>query len=292
VGRAAAWATLPAVVALVACGTPEAELPGANDGTASAERSTLLDGREKSFVVVGHATSYAWPALLQDLLDDHAGGVRVYRVLNGAVGGAPVDRWNAEPGSADFEETLGALASDFFGPDARLRGAAPEPTVALCQQSLQSTRTPRGPVAAPDDAEGIRIGADALGTLVARLHDLGVERVYVATHAYKPTAEPEVGLERLALDALLERGHPFVFRGPDLWTPTRDAFPGAFAEDGVHLGEAGMKIMAEAWYRTLAGPEAREDVLARMHARSYDLESIMTGYLNWRRNGGSDPPAG
>ncbi len=60
-------------------------------GCAAASRNTLLDGDEKSFVIVGYSTSYAWPAMLQDMLDEHAGGRRIYHVLNAVVGGSPVE---------------------------------------------------------------------------------------------------------------------------------------------------------------------------------------------------------
>ena len=46
-----------------------------------------LDGGEKSFLVVGYSTSYAWPDMLQEMLDRHAGGERVYHMLNAVVGG-------------------------------------------------------------------------------------------------------------------------------------------------------------------------------------------------------------
>jgi len=271
-----------AVLALVpiGCGTR-------GDGDAAESRTgaseSLLDGAEKSFVIVGDSTSYAWPQMLQEMLDEHSGGERRHHVLNAVVGGSPVSRWIAEPESDDYDDTFGAMVRDFFGPDARLRGDAPEPTVALCQQSLQFIGTRRGPIPSADDAEGIRIGADALENLAIRLREQGIERVYVATHIYNEPVEPEVGNERLALSALLDRGHDFVFEGPDLWTPTRDAHPDAFSEDGIHPDQLGMKIMAEHWYRTLAGDGARQEVIDRLYATDHDIETLMTDYINRRR---------
>ena len=32
-----------------------------------------LNGQEQSIVVVGYSTSYAWPHMLQEMLDEHAG---------------------------------------------------------------------------------------------------------------------------------------------------------------------------------------------------------------------------
>jgi len=245
---------------------------------------TLLDGREKSFVVVGYSTSYAWPAMLQDMLDEHSGGKRTYHVLNAVVGGSPVELWIADPGSDEYNATVAAMVRDFFGPDARLRGEAPAPTVALCQQSLQFTRTRRGPIKSADDREGIRIGTDALEKFALRLHELGLEDVYIGMHIYKDPIEPEVGNERIALAELLKRGHKFIHQGPDVWTMTRKQYPSAYADDKLHPNEQGIKLMAEGWYRTIAGPSARQDVIDRMHARHYDVNLIMRRYIRWRRS--------
>ncbi|MCH8253381.1 MAG: hypothetical protein IID36_13115 [Planctomycetes bacterium] len=252
-------------------------------GVAAAE--TLLDGKEKSFLIVGYSTSYAWPDMLQDMLDEHAGDTRVYHVLNAVVGGSPVETWIAEPGSDDYKKTVGAMLTDYFGADARLRGDAPQPAVALCQTSLQFTRTQRGPISSANDRTGIEIGADAMEKLAKRLNGHGIEQVRFGMHIYKKPIEPEVGNERLALAALLERGHDFIFEGPDVWTPTKAAYPDAFDDDGVHPNARGMKIMAEAWYRDVAGSEARTDVVDRMKARDYDVGRMMNSYLQERREG-------
>ncbi|RMH24130.1 MAG: SGNH/GDSL hydrolase family protein [Planctomycetota bacterium] len=251
-----------------------------------ADRPRVLDGREKSIVVVGYSTSYAWPDMLQEMLDEHAGGRRLYHVLNAVVGGAPVAHWIAEPGTREHSRTVAAMTRDFFGPDARLRGDAPEPTVAICQQSLQLTRDDRGPVKTEHDMVGAEMGADALETMALRLRDLGLEQVWIAMHIYKEPVEPEVGNERVALARLLARGHGFIHEGPDLWRVTKDCFPGCFTDDRLHPNELGMKLMAEHWYRALAGDEAREDIIERMHARSYDTDAMMRRYLAWRRGEG------
>jgi len=264
---------------------------------APAARPAYLDGREKSFVIVGYSTSYAWPEMLQSMLDEHARGAagggdggegdgdRVYHVLNAVIGGSPVERWIGEPGSRDYDPTVGAMLRDFFGPEPRLRGDAPEPTVALCQQSLQFTRTRRGPIASLDDKAGLRIGTDALEKLALRLHDHGITHVVIGMHIYKQPVEPEVGNERFALESLLGRGYPFIFEGPDVWSATLARFPEAFDEDGIHPNELGMKIMAEGWYRVLAGGDARQDVIDRMNAKAWDVRAMMDAYRKWRREG-------
>ena len=233
--------------------------------------------------MVGYSTSYAWPDMLQEMLDRHAGGPRRYHVLNAVVGGAAVERWIAEPSGSDYTRTVAAMQRDYFGSEPRLRGAAPVPTIALCQQSLQFTGSTRGPVASPGAQAGIRLGADALEKMAQRLVDLDLRRVYIGMHIYKQPVEPEVGNERLALGALLGRGLPYVYEGPDVWTPTRDGYPDCFDEDGVHPNELGMKIMAQGWYRTVAGPDARQDIIDDLYATDYDVEAMMRRYIQRRR---------
>ncbi len=262
---------------------------GGTAGEAGSAVDPILDGVEKSIVLVGYSTSYAWPGMLQEMLDQHSGGTRVYHLLNAVIGGSPVGRWIAGPESEDYQETYGAMSRDFFGPEARLRGTAPAPTVALLQQSLQRTPTPAtrlGPVTAADDAAGIEIGADALEQLVMQLRDDGIEQVYIAMHIYKEGYEPEVGNERLALAALLHRGSEFIFSGPDMWSRTYREHPEAFTEDRLHPNERGAMIMAEAWYRTLAGGEARQGIIDALHERTYDVDAMMNAYLAWRRGEG------
>jgi len=258
--------------------------PGAAPVAAAAP---LLDGTEKSIVLVGYSTSYAWPVMLQEMLDEHADGRRTYHLLNAVIGGSPVGRWIADPESEDYQATYGAMLRDFFGPEARLRGDSPAPTVAMLQQSLQRTPTPDtrlGPVHTIDDKRGIEIGADALEKLALQLRADGIERTYIAMHIYKEGYEPEVGNERFALDALLRRGHDFLFEGPDVWSLSIRAHPEAFTEDGLHPNELGGKMMAGAWYRALAGDQAREEIIGAMDARTYDIDTMMREYLDWRRS--------
>lgn len=243
----------------------------------------VLDGNERSILIVGYSTSYAWPDMLQDMLDEHSGGTRLYHVLNAVVGGAPVESWIAKPGTRDYERTVGAMKKDFFGEKPRLRGEAPAPAIALCQQSLQLTLDERGPVKTEHDMVGAERGADALETMSLNLRELGIRQVWIAMHIYKEPVEPEVGNERIALRRLLARGHDFLHAGPDLWSVTHDCFPGCFIDDRLHPNELGMKLMAEQWYRTIAGDDANEEIIARMHARRYDVDAMMRDYLAWRR---------
>jgi len=282
--------TITLVLLLAACAADSTPAPAAPapEPTVAApvERPVLLDGDEKSLIMVGYSTSYVWPQLVQEMLDEHAGG-RTYHLLNAAIGGSPVGRWIADPSSEDYQATYGAMLTDFFGDTPRLRGEAPAATIALLQQSLQRTPTPDtrlGPVASADDEDGIRIGADALETLVNQLRSDGIEHAIIGMHIYKEGYEPEVGNERFALDALLRRGHPFVHAGPDVWSLTIGQHPDAFTDDRLHPNALGSKLMAEAWYRSIAGAAARQDIIDAMHGREIDDDAIMNEYLDWRRS--------
>lgn len=263
-------------------------------GYLHASESSALDGKEKSIVVVGYSTSYVWPKMLQDMLDAHTEGVRRYHVLNAVIGGAPVAHWAADYGTKEYKRTMQAMQEDFFGEDARLRGDAPDPaaggSVVIAQQSLQLTRDDRGPVKTEYDMVGAEMGADEMEKMAFRLYGLGVERVYIAMHIYKKPVEPEVGNERVALNRLLSRGLKFVYPGPDLWSATYDCFPDCFIEDELHPNDLGYKIMAEQWYRTLAGDQVKESVIKNLYDQEYgDWRTIMEDYLSWRRREEQDP---
>ena len=174
---------LSVLLALVACATPQ---PTSTDSGVAAANATgskeakilvsadgqVLDGQEKSLVVVGYSTSYAWPDILQEMLDEHAGGKRLYHVLNAVQGGAPVQMWIEDPGHREYERTITAMLRDFWGEDAKLRDAAPQPTVAICQQSLQLTAGfQRGPVTTEYDMVGAERGADDMEKMeIGRAH--------------------------------------------------------------------------------------------------------------------------
>ena len=119
--------------------------------------------------------------------------------------------------------------------------------------------------------------------LALRLRDTGVEQVIIGMHIYKKPVEPEVGNERFALKALLGRGHDFIHEGPDTWSLTIAQFPECYDDDELHPNELGMKIMAEAWYRCLAGEGAKQDIVDALYAKEYDVNTMMRNYMRWRR---------
>ena len=70
-------------------------------------------------------------------------------------------------------------------------------------------------------------------------------------HIYKHPMEPQIGNERLALAELMRRKVPGLVAGPDVWTPTKERYPQAFAADKVHPNNLGAEIMAQKWFETL-----------------------------------------
>jgi len=238
---------------------------------------SALAGPPGSFLVVGDARSFVWPRLLQDLVDDHTGTAGSVTVLNGAVPAAGILPWT----EGESPVALRTLQADFLAPRAPLLGTAPPIRTALCWVSLAGLGDARGPVKSENDMLGAERGADALERLARALHESGIERVAFATPLYEPAAEPEAGLERVALERLLERGLPFVVAGPDLHRATRRYHPEAYEADGAP-NEFGLKLIAEEWYRWLAGDEAREEAVEALYARDYDVAALEASFVRAR----------
>ena len=221
-------------------------------------RPKVLDGKPKAFVVCGYSTSFQWPDMLQAKLDRLSDGKRVYTVHNAAVGGSPVARWIDVETGAPRRPYQQMLRRFFEAKDQK-------PAVALCQQSLQFVArgdgqpTPRkGPVNGPNDKLGIKIGAAVFGKLAARLHQDGCGVVFIAAHIYKKPMEPQIGNERLALQALVNQQLAYVRPGPDVWVPTKNGYPDLFARDLLHPNEKGAAVMAQLWFEALLKHDARE----------------------------------
>lgn len=237
--------------------------------------SEYLRGQPAAFVVLGDATSFVWPALLQETLDAHAGRPGLYRLLNAAAPAQGIGAWTSakEPGS------LRAQAEGCFSGRAEPRSSEPLPKTALCLVSLRGLGDEAGPVMSANDRVGGEMGADALERLAFELRDLGAERVVFATPLYSAGAGPELGLEHVAIERLLARGHDssghaLIVAGPDVYRASSRYFPDAFEPDGVRTNEFGQKLVAEEWYRWLAGPEAREGVVEGLYATDYDIRAI------------------
>lgn len=245
---------------LLACLAPTS--PALQDGEGG-DLPSVLGDEPLTLVVVGYSSSLRWPAILQEMLDAHAGEPGRYLVASAAVPGAPLPKWLGRGGEAARERTFGRMARDWFEPGGE-RGDHPAPAVALCQMSLQGIYGPfRRGIRGPSDRERIERGADAFEELGEALAGLGVETVFLSTHIYKHALEPALHNERYALDALVDRKPRWLRRGPDLWTPTRALYPQGFRRDGAHPNELGARAMAVGWYRRLAGAAADPAIVAK-----------------------------
>ena len=218
---------------LLACAPPVASDPGG-----------IFDGVPKRIVVNGYSTSFKWPALLQRKLDRFLGNAAYIEVVSAVRKGTPIARWmdleSGRPSPAWQRLLKPALDTE-------------QPVLVLAQQSLQWAFGKRGAgIRGHDDRERIAFGADVLALFSRKLLEGGADRVFVATHVYKHSMEPEIGNERFALKKLERRELPKVHVGPDLWEPTRQHYPGAFRRDGVHPNRAGAEMMAQLWFETLS----------------------------------------
>jgi len=257
---------------------PESFLP--SGATAQAEqRSEHLRGERHSFVVLGDVRSFVWPALLQAMLDEHAGTSGLYHVLNASTPAAGVAAWT----EAGADAPLARLERDFLALRAGLRAGAPVPRTALCLVPLSGVGDERGPVKSEHDMVGAEMGANALERLALELSEAGIERVVFATPVFTADGGTELALEHVAIERLLARGHAFVEAGPDVFRATQRYYPDAYREGGDVPNEFGEKLLAEEWYRWLAGPEAREEVVQTLYATAFDLDGLRDAFVRSRR---------
>lgn len=247
---------------------PESLLP--SEVAHATQRSEHLTGARSSFVVLGDVRSFVWPALLQEMLDRHAGTQDTYRVMNASAPTAGVAAWT-ESGS---ESLRARLEREIH----HLPGKA-GPSTALCLVSLGGIGDERGPVKSEHDMVGAEMGANALERLALELHQSGIERVVFATPVYSESGGAELSLEHVAIERVLARGHSFIEAGPDLFRASKRYYPDAYLEGGEEPNEFGQKLLAEEWYRWLAGPEAREEVVQELYATDFDVEGLRAAFL-------------
>jgi len=214
-------------------------------GGLASEKLKIFDGTPRVIVVNGYSTSFKWPDILQDKLDRYFDGKRVLLVKRATKGGTPIAKWlNVETGEP--------LAPWLTVLRPALQDAEDKPVILLAQQSLQWVFGDRSEgIRNADDRQRIRQGADALEKYVTLLKKDGTDLVFVATHIYKREMEPQIGNERYALDELMRRNIPGLECGPDVWTPTKQLYPKAFAEDLKHPNAIGAELMAQKWFETL-----------------------------------------
>ena len=243
---------------------------------AASEELTIFSGQPRLIIVTGYSTSFHWWAFFQRKIDRHAAGERVIEVRPATKGGAPVARWiDVRTG-----EPL-APWTQIIRPALRRKGG--RPAIVLAQQSLQWAFGERSAgITGEDDTERIAQGADALQKYVELLLKDGADVVLLAMHIYKRPMEPRIGNERLALAELMTRTIPRLHAGPDVWEPTRQQYPGAFAQDKLHPNSIGAEIMAQMWFETLLKHDALE---VPEWSRQEMAEAIKNDPVELRRGG-------
>lgn len=212
---------------------------------ASKQKPEIFDGKQKTIIVNGYSTSFKWPEFLQKKLDRLTGHKGLIAVVPATKGGTPIAKWIDVDTGKPLQPWLKNLRP-------KLQQAKDTPTIVLAQQSLQwvfGNRT-KG-ITDKNDKARINKGADVLEEYAKLLHADGADLVVIAMHIYKKPMEPQIGNERLALAELMKRKIPYVIAGPDVWTPTKQRYPQAFAQDKVHPNNLGAEIMAQKWFETL-----------------------------------------
>lgn len=235
-------------------------------------RLKIFSGRPRLLVVHGYSTSAHWWAVLQRKINRFQGDKPSLEVVLVNKGGTPIAKWidvaSGAPGEAWKERIRPVLASK-----------GERPAIVLAQQSLQWVFGERtAGIAGVEDKARIAQGAEAIRQYVDLLRGDGADEVFVAMHIYKQPMEPQIGNERLALAAALDKGAPHFHAGPDVWEPTSKQWPRAFAQDKVHPNSIGAEIMAHYWFETLLhydGLEAprwsREEMEAAVAGEPLDL---------------------
>ena len=241
--NAKSWTMMTVFALVFAAGFMNCAL--AEQGKQAARKLRIFDKKPKTIIVNGYSTSFQWPKLLQEKLDRMSDSKRVLTVRSATKSGTPIAKWMDVKTGEPLKPWLDILRPK-LGEDKN------NPAIVLGQQSLQWAFGERAQgIRNAADEERIKQGADALEKYVRLLKKDGADLVFVAMHIYKHPMEPEIGNERLALAGLMRRKIRDVVAGPDVWTPTKEQYPQAFARDKLHPNELGAEIMAQKWFETL-----------------------------------------
>ncbi len=217
----------------------------AAESDVDSEQLKIFSGERRLIVVTGYSTSFHWWAFLQRKIDRYSKGERALEVRPATRGGTPIARWMDVKTGQPRQPWTRILRP-------ALQAKGDRPAIVLAQQSLQWVfGEQREGIRNEQDTDRIKQGADALEKYVRLLLEDGADVVFVAMHIYKKPMEPGIGNERLALAELMTRKVPNVFAGPDVWEPTRQRYPKAFAGDRLHPNSIGAEIMAQMWFETL-----------------------------------------
>ena len=179
---------------------------------------------------------------------------RVVEVQLCNKGGTPIARWmNVQTG-----ERSEAWKQQFTPMIQAEKGK--RPVIVLAQQSLQIIypEDRRAGIRNAEDKDRIQRGAEAIEKYANLILEDGATAAVVGLHIYKLGMEPEIGNERLALDAYMKRNPQNVFEGPDTWEPTSKQHPLAFDTDKIHPNFIGAEMMAHYWFENLLQREGLE----------------------------------
>ena len=212
------------------------------------EDTKIFSGEPRLVIVHGYSTSAHWWAFLQRKIDRYVDGPdkRLVEVQLCNKGGTPIAKWMNVPTG----ERSDAWKRQFTPMIQAEKGK--RPVIVLAQQSLQFLYPERrAGIRNAEDKERIQMGADAIETYANTILEDGASAVVVGMHIYKIGMEPEIGNERLALDAYMKRNPKNVFAGPDTWEPTSKQHPLAFDTDKVHPNFIGAEMMAHYWFEAL-----------------------------------------
>lgn len=226
----------------------------------------ILDGTEKTFLVTGYSTSFypqggSWPIILQQMLDEHTGGERVYHICSHTVWGTPIADWTDICGTGQH---INDAIAKYVAPGSSIEAGVPKASVMLAQQSVQwafgNCSNKSEEITGPDDEQRIAAGASAIVRYAQPFLDAGVDKVYLATHIYKTSLPLHLQGEYYAMERALDLLDGLC-PGPELYEVTKSLWPAGFDADQVHPGPAVANAMALYWYIVLAGGEARVDVM-------------------------------
>ncbi len=262
-----------------------------SEGPPTAGELKVFSGEPRLIVVHGYSTSFHWWAFLQRKIDRYTEGPRLIEVRPALRGGTPIARWmdvrTGEPREAWTRVLQPAL-----------QAKGDRPAIVLCQQSLQWAFGERGEgIRSAEDREHINQGADVLEKYARLLLGDGADAVFLGMHIYKHPMEPEIGNERLALAELLTRNVPDVHGGPDVWEPTKEHYPKAFADDKLHPNSIGAEVMAQMWFEALLEhdgltvPRWSRNEMARAVTEE-PLRLRGQGFQKLLREWGIEPPTG
>ena len=221
------------------------------DESSKSSELKIFDGKPRLIVVNGYSTSFRWPDVLQRKLNKFAEGKNPIEVIKATRGGTPIAKW--------IDVTTGEPLEAWQHVRTALGKKGQRPAIVLAQQSLQWAfgRRIEG-IRSERDADRIQQGADAIQKYAKLLLKDGADAVFIAMHIYKHPMEPEIGNERLALAEVMKRKIAAVHAGPDVWQPTKEHYPNAFARDKVHPNAIGAEIMAQKWFEALLAHDGLE----------------------------------